>query len=63
MGVVFQAGGCLIQPAGLEETEQAIREAIELHREGLREDDDPIPEPTMRVGHIVVAACNIGRGE
>ena len=28
-----------------EETQQLIREAIELHLEGLREDKMPIPEP------------------
>jgi predicted RNase H-like HicB family nuclease len=30
----------------LEEVEQMIREAIEFHLEGLREEGLPIPEPT-----------------
>ena len=29
-----------------EETQQLIREAIEFHLEGLREDDLPIPQPS-----------------
>jgi predicted RNase H-like HicB family nuclease len=38
------------------ETEQAIREAIEFHLEGLREDGDPIPPPSSRVEYVEVAA-------
>jgi predicted RNase H-like HicB family nuclease len=37
-------------------TEQAIREAIELHLEGLREDGRPIPPPLSRVDYVEVAA-------
>jgi predicted RNase H-like HicB family nuclease len=32
--------------ATLGEVKENIREAIDLHLEGLREDGDPIPEPT-----------------
>ena len=42
--------------ATLEETEQAMREAIEFHIEGLREDGTPVPPPTSRVDYIEVAA-------
>jgi predicted RNase H-like HicB family nuclease len=42
--------------ATLEETEQAIREAIEFHIDGLREDGAPVPPPTSRVDYIEVAA-------
>lgn len=35
--------GCIATGAILEETEQLIREAIELHLAGLREDGLPIP--------------------
>jgi predicted RNase H-like HicB family nuclease len=33
-----------------------IREAIELHLEGLEEDGLPIPEPSSRVEYIEVTA-------
>ena len=32
-----------------------IREAIEFHLEGMREDGDPIPKPTTRVHQVEVA--------
>jgi predicted RNase H-like HicB family nuclease len=37
--------GCITTGASLREIEQNIRDAIELHLEGLREDGDTIPEP------------------
>jgi predicted RNase H-like HicB family nuclease len=40
----------------IQETEQAIREAIEFHLEGLREDGDPIPPPSSHVEYVEVAA-------
>lgn len=48
--------GCVSTGATIEETEQSIREAIELHLEGLRQDGSPIPSPTSRVEYIEVAA-------
>jgi len=42
--------------ASVPETEQAIREAIEFHLEGLREDGAPIPPATSRVDYVEVAA-------
>jgi predicted RNase H-like HicB family nuclease len=48
--------GCVATGATLEETEQAIREAIEFHIDGLREDGAPVPPPTSRVDYIEVAA-------
>ncbi len=38
--------GCVSTGVTLEEVEQMIREAIEFHLEGLREEGLPIPEPT-----------------
>jgi len=38
--------GCVSTGRTVEETERHIREAIELHLDGMREDGDPIPEPT-----------------
>jgi predicted RNase H-like HicB family nuclease len=48
--------GCIATGSTIEETEQAIREAIEFHLEGLREDGVPIPAPTSRVDYVEVAA-------
>ena len=48
--------GCVATGATIAETEQAIREAIELHLEGMREDGDPIPPPSSRVDYVEVAA-------
>ena len=41
--------GCVATGATMEETEQLIREAIELHLAGLREDGLPIPQPSSQV--------------
>jgi predicted RNase H-like HicB family nuclease len=38
------------------ETQQAIREAIELHLSGMREDGVPFPPPSSQVDYIDVAA-------
>jgi predicted RNase H-like HicB family nuclease len=48
--------GCVATGNTLAETERAIREAIEFHLEGLREDGTPIPPATSRVDYIDVAA-------
>jgi len=36
------------------ETQQLIREAIEFHLEGLREDNQPIPEPSASAEVVTV---------
>jgi predicted RNase H-like HicB family nuclease len=43
--------GCVAVADTSQEVEKLIREAIEFHLEGMREDGDPIPEPTT------IAAC------
>ncbi len=48
--------GCVATGATLDETEQAIREAIEFHLDGLKEDGLPIPAPSSRVDYVEVAA-------
>ncbi|BCU07670.1 type II toxin-antitoxin system HicB family antitoxin [Allochromatium tepidum] len=48
--------GCIATGRTLEETEREIREAIEFHLEGLREDGLPVPTPTSQVGYIEIAA-------
>jgi predicted RNase H-like HicB family nuclease len=42
--------------ATVEETESLLREAIELHLEGMREDGLPIPQPTSVVEYLQVPA-------
>lgn len=44
--------GCITTGRSVEEIERNIREAIELHLEGLREDGEPIPEPHTAVTYI-----------
>jgi predicted RNase H-like HicB family nuclease len=46
--------GCVATGGTLEEVERLIREAIELHLEGLAEDGLPIPEPSSRVDYVEV---------
>ena len=48
--------GCVATGDTLEETEGEIREAIEFHIEGMREDGLPVPEPTTLVTYVEVAA-------
>jgi len=38
--------GCVSTGRTIAETERNIREAIGFHLDGMREDGDPIPEPT-----------------
>jgi predicted RNase H-like HicB family nuclease len=37
-----------------EETEQLMREAMDIHLASMKEDGDPIPEPTTRIGIVAV---------
>lgn len=53
---VLDLPGCVATGDSIAETEQAIREAIEFHIEGLREDGAAIPLPTSRVDYVEVAA-------
>lgn len=48
--------GCVATGSSIAETEQAIREAIQFHIEGLREDGASVPQPTSRVDYVEVAA-------
>ena len=48
--------GCVSTGSTVEEVEMPIREAIEFHLDGLREDGVPIPEPSSRVEYVEVAA-------
>jgi len=48
--------GCVAVGHSQAETGQAIREAIALHLDGLREDGLPVPPPTSHVDYVEVAA-------
>lgn len=48
--------GCVATGATVEETESLLRQAIELHLEGMREDGLPIPQPTSVVEYLQVPA-------
>lgn len=48
--------GCIATGSTMEETEREIREAIELHIEGMIEDGLPVPQPISIVQYIEVAA-------
>ena len=48
--------GCIAVGETREEALALIREAIEFHLEGMREDRTPIPQPTSQVEYVEVAA-------
>ena len=48
--------GCVTTGKTLYETKRHMREAIEFHIEGMREDGSPVPEPTTQVTYVEVAA-------
>jgi len=49
--------GCITTGATVEETERNIREAIEFHLEGMREDGLPIPQPQTAVAEVEIGAA------
>ena len=48
--------GCITTGKTIEETEEEIRGAIDLHLRGMREDGLPIPEPSSSVDYVEIAA-------
>ncbi len=48
--------GCVSTGSSVQEVEERIREAIQFHLEGLREDGQPVPLPSSRVDYVEVAA-------
>ena len=48
--------GCIATGSSVSEVEDQIREAIEFHLDGLREDGATIPQPSSQVEYIEVAA-------
>jgi predicted RNase H-like HicB family nuclease len=49
--------GCIATGKTLEETRQNMREAIEFHLDGLRQDGEPIPEPSSLAESVEVQAA------
>ena len=48
--------GCVATAGSREELLEEIREAIEFHIEGMREDGEPVPEPQATSDVVEVAA-------
>ncbi len=48
--------GCVSTGSSREEVERRMREAIEFHLDGLREDGQPIPKPSSSAAYVDVAA-------
>jgi predicted RNase H-like HicB family nuclease len=48
--------GCIATASTLEEVKRLMREGIEFHLDGLREEGLPIPEPTTQVDYAEIAA-------
>ena len=55
-GYVPDLPGCVATGATVEETETLLREAIQLHLDGMREDGLSIPEPSSMVEYVEVSA-------
>ena len=48
--------GCVATGSTIEETEAQIREAIQFHLDGMREDGVAFPQPASHVEYIEIAA-------
>jgi predicted RNase H-like HicB family nuclease len=48
--------GCVTTGSSIAEVERNIREAIEFHLDGLREDGLPVPQPSALVEYCELAA-------
>ena len=48
--------GCVATGLTIEEVEEQIRDAIEFHIEGMRQDGEEVPQPSSSVEYIEVAA-------
>jgi len=48
--------GCVSTGRTREDAERNMREAIEFHLDGLRQDGQPIPEPSTSAAYVEVAA-------
>lgn len=48
--------GCVATGRTLQQTERRMREAIEMHLDGMREDGDSIPKPSSVADYITISA-------
>lgn len=48
--------GCIATGKTPEETRRLMKEAMEIHLRSMREDGDPIPEPTSLVEYVPLAS-------
>jgi predicted RNase H-like HicB family nuclease len=48
--------GCVATGATIEEVEREIREAIEFHIEGMRQDGESVPQPKSTVEYVDIVA-------
>jgi predicted RNase H-like HicB family nuclease len=53
--------GCISAGETLEEADHCVREAIELHIEGMLEDGVPVPEPRTQIGAVAAAMLSLRR--
>ena len=53
-GYVPDLPGCVATGATVEATEKLLREAVQLHLEGMKEDGIPIPKPSSQVDYVDV---------
>ena len=54
--IVPDLPGCIAVAETLEEVERLIREAIDFHIEGLRDEGMPVPTPTTRAEYVETVA-------
>lgn len=47
--------GCVATGPTIRETGRLLREAIEIHLQGMREDGIPVPDPTSAVDYVEVS--------
>jgi len=55
-GYVPDLPGCVATGPTVEATERLLREAIQIHVQGLREDGLPLPEPSSVVDYLEISA-------
>lgn len=55
-GYVPDLPGCVATGHTIAEVSTEIRKAVEFHLQGLKEDGQPLPEPTSAVEYVEVAA-------
>jgi predicted RNase H-like HicB family nuclease len=53
---VLDLPGCVAAADTVEEVKRLMQEGIEIHLRGMREDGDPIPEPTTTVDYVEAPA-------